>query len=57
MGDEDQLQSVEYGNILSDLIHSGVIETVPPNRSKKAKPEVFRKCTARKLWKNEFDRR
>lgn len=27
VGDEDQLQSVEYGNILSDLIHSGVIET------------------------------
>ncbi len=26
VGDEDQLQSVEYGNVLSDLIHSGVIE-------------------------------
>lgn len=27
VGDEDQLQSVEYGNVLGDLIHSGVIET------------------------------
>jgi hypothetical protein len=26
VGDEDQLQSVEYGNILHDLINSGVIE-------------------------------
>lgn len=27
VGDEDQLQSVEYGNVLSDLIHSGRVET------------------------------
>ena len=27
VGDEDQMQSVEYGNVLGDLIHSGVIET------------------------------
>lgn len=27
VGDEDQLQSVEYGNVLHDLIKSGMIET------------------------------
>lgn len=27
VGDEDQLQSVEYGNVLHDLIKSGLIET------------------------------
>lgn len=27
VGDIDQLQSVEYGNVLSDLIHSGYVET------------------------------